>query len=149
MNKKIFFVRILNRNIWILIVGFCGNVPWNQTPVRVIPPPPFHIIFLDWYNRKRPNAVGISIPPPATTLSGDRERSSRLQRYKALFCMGVGGYNTSKSLFSREITEFIYLIVLYYKQFDYSKTFDNIGWTWTVIFFSLLLGDLILLIGGI
>ena len=32
----------------------------------------------------------ISIPPPATTESGYRERSSRSQPYKALFCMGRG-----------------------------------------------------------
>ena len=33
------------------------------------------------------NAVGMSIPPPATTESGDRERSSRSQPYKAHFCI--------------------------------------------------------------
>ena len=32
------------------------------------------------------NAAGMNIPPPATTESGDRERSSRLQPYKAHFC---------------------------------------------------------------
>ena len=67
---------------------FC-NVPWNQTPGSVIPPP--HMYFLDWYNLEiDANAVGISKPPPETIESGDWEGSSRSQPYKALFYMGGG-----------------------------------------------------------
>ena len=60
-----------------------GNVPWNQTPGSVIPPP-YIYIFSDTIERCA-NALGMSIPPPATTENGDRERSSRSQAYKALF----------------------------------------------------------------
>ena len=37
------------------------------------------------------NAVVMSIPPPTTTESGDREQSSRWQPYKAYILYGEGG----------------------------------------------------------
>ena len=46
------------------------------------------------------NALGISIPPPATTKSGDRERSSRLQPYKAHFCI-----NKTQTEFSTKVVK--------------------------------------------
>ena len=43
---------------------------------------------------------------PVTTKSGDRERSLRLQPYKALFYLGVGrGYKAARGIISRDITE--------------------------------------------
>ena len=79
-----------------------GNVPWNQTPGSVIPPP--HVYFLDWYNRKGANAIGMIIPSPATTESGDGERSSKSQPYKAHFFYGARGYKAARGLISWEIT---------------------------------------------
>ena len=56
------------------------------------------------------NAVGMSIPPLATTES---ERSSRSQPYKALFLMG--GYNAAKGLISRDISKrILYNLVIFF-----------------------------------
>ena len=56
------------------------------------------------YTPLGPPPVGMSIPPPATTESLDRELSSTSQPYKALFLYGGGGYNAARGLISREIT---------------------------------------------
>ena len=60
--------------------------------------------FLDWCNRKGENAVGMIIPPPATTKSGYRGRRSRSKPYKANFFMGGGGYKAARGPISRHIT---------------------------------------------
>ena len=73
--------------------------PWQRYSPR-------HIFFQTDAIEKGANAVGMSMSLPATTESGDPERSSRLQLYKALFCMGrEGGYNAAKGLSSRDITQ--------------------------------------------
>ena len=59
--------------------------------------PPYIFFETDTIERGA-NAVGISITPPATTESGDREQSSRLQPY-----------NAAKGLISWEITEILVL----------------------------------------
>ena len=62
------------------------------------------------------NAVGMIIPPPATTKSGDRERSSRLQLYKARLLYGGG-------LISRDITDLLvqYKTTLYHNLILFSS----------------------------
>ena len=53
-------------------------------PLAALYPHP-HIYFQTDTIEKGANAAGMSIPPPAYTESGDRERSSSLQPYKANF----------------------------------------------------------------
>ena len=57
--------------------------------ICVIPPPPINIFQTDTIERGA-NAVGISIPPTATT--------------ESTFCMGGGGYNDTKGIISRKNT---------------------------------------------
>ena len=75
--------------LFLRYIRITGYVHWNQTTGSVIPSPP-PVIFLTDTIERGANAVGMRIPPPATIESGDWERSSRLQPYKPLFCMGGG-----------------------------------------------------------
>ena len=70
-------------------------------PLAALYAPPY--FFSDTIERGA-NAVGMSIPPPATTESGDRDCSP----IKHFFCMGGRrGYNAASGLISREITHFL------------------------------------------
>ena len=53
-------------------------------PLAALYPPPPYFFKTDIMERSA-NAVGISIPPPATTESEDRERSSRSLPYISTF----------------------------------------------------------------
>ena len=66
--------------------------PWQR-------PPPLYIFMTDTIERGA-NAVGMSISPPVTTESEDRDCSP----IKQFSCNGGRGYNAARGLISWEIT---------------------------------------------
>ena len=64
----------------------CKAVSLESRSLAALYPPPVYYFQTDTIERGV-NDVGIIIPPPATSESGDQVRSSRSQPYKAHFCI--------------------------------------------------------------
>ena len=69
-------------------------------PLAALYPPTPYMFFKADIIERGANAVGMSIPPPATTESRDRERSPIKHFY-----IREGGYNAARGIISREITK--------------------------------------------
>ena len=67
----------------------CKAVSLEIKSLAALYSPPIYIFFLADTIEKVSNTVGMSITPPAIPESGDKERSSRSQPYKAHFCIKI------------------------------------------------------------
>ena len=90
----------------ILFVGMLIPRKVRQYPLNLYPKKCYTPNICFWTDtiKRGADAVGMIIPPPANTESGDQEISWRSQLFKVHIFMGGGGYKAARGLISRDVT---------------------------------------------